>query len=93
MANVIRLTETNSVYAENTLSFWVGDEHAEFYVLDKCMVLTHEQFEEAVKFYTQKKIERAKSRMKVNNTVVVDYSGGGLIQPCKFEFSGCKELD
>jgi hypothetical protein len=74
MSNVIRLTETNSVYAENTLSFWVGDEHAEFYVLDKTLALTHEQFEEAVKFYAQKKVERAKSRMKSNNTVVVDYS-------------------
>jgi hypothetical protein len=71
-------------YMSTVSLFATGDE--------RLITLTHAQFEEAVEFYTQKKIEKAKSRMKSNNTVE-DYSSEGLIQPCKFEFSGCKELD
>jgi hypothetical protein len=70
---------------KSTVSLFVtGDE--------RLITLTHAQFEEAIKFYLRNKAEKIKERMRCNNTIV-DYSGGGLIQPCKFEFSGCKELD
>jgi len=96
MTNVITLSEPNSIYEDYPISFLVEDAQVDLFVdiQDKSIVLTHEQFEEAIQHYIRvKSVQASNDRMKSNNTII-DCSKGGFIpqnQPCPDIFSDGKE--